>query len=196
MLSAEENIKSRSAFAAATQKLAKYPRTKAGEYMIAVGDLVDNKIVYMSGKIDSPVITRVLEIDEYDETKLDKLRRETYALERRGIQQKAGGVFNTYFGTSFGSPHFEQRGGTQSQRYNNKLGIVGGGSGETASKIKEILFGDEGNVSEKTKFSRKSSSETVTMSKGKAQKRKANYESDRVYTTKQKPSDSDGFCFI
>ena len=38
------------------------------------------------------------------------------------------------------------------------------------------------NVNEKTKFALKSSSETVAMSKGEAQKRKANYESDRVYS--------------
>lgn len=46
------------------------------------------------------------------------------------------------------------------------------------------LFSEDVNASEKTKFALKSSSETVTMSKGEAQKRKANYESDRVYTTK------------
>ena len=93
VLSASENSKLRSLFAEAVSGQAKPPKTKAGEYMIAVGDNVDNKIAYMTGTIESPVITRILEIDEKNETQLDELRRETYALERRGIQQEAGGVF-------------------------------------------------------------------------------------------------------
>ena len=100
--------------------------------MIPVGDYVANKIVYMTGEIDDPVITRVLVIEEYNETKLDELRRETYALERRGIQRKAGGVFDTYTSASFRSSIIEQRGNIQSQRYNNQFGAErGAGSGGT-----------------------------------------------------------------
>ena len=34
--------------------------------MIAIGEDVDNKIAYMKGSVEAPVITRVLEIDEYN----------------------------------------------------------------------------------------------------------------------------------
>ena len=58
----------RSLFADAVSKQSNPPRTKSGEYMIVIGENVDNKIAYMTGEIDMPVITRVLEIDEYNET--------------------------------------------------------------------------------------------------------------------------------
>lgn len=137
VLSVKENERLRSLFADAVSKQASPPLTKSGEYMIAIGENVENKIAYMKGDIDSPVITRILEIDEYDETKLDELRRETYALEGRGIQRKAGGVFNTYTRTSFRSSIIEQRGDIQGQRHNNQLGTHGGSGSRAASKTQE-----------------------------------------------------------
>ena len=122
--------------------------------MIAIGEDVDNKIAYMKGSVEAPVITRVLEIDEYNETKLDETRRETYALEKRGIQQEVGGIFYAYTSASFRRSDYQQRSGIQGKRYNNELGTERGRSSKTAQRAKEILFDDEGN-----KISRKYSRE-------------------------------------
>lgn len=74
-----------------------------GEYFIPVSDLYDkdfegvnNTIIFAKGTIENPIIAKVVQILEFDETTLDEKRRELYALERRGIQQKTGGVFNSY----------------------------------------------------------------------------------------------------
>jgi len=95
--------------------------------------------------IEEPTVTRILKIDKYNETKLDELRRETYALERRGIQQEVGGIFHTYTATSFGRSGYQSRSSVQSQRYNDELGVERGRGGKTTSRVKEILFDDDGN---------------------------------------------------
>ncbi len=145
MLSASENARLRSMFAEAVSGHSKPPKSKSNEYMIAVGDKVDNKIVYMKGTIDNPIITRVLEIKLNDETRIDEIRRETYALERRGIQRKTGGIFYTYTSTSFGSSDYQQRSGIRSERYNDQFGTQRRRSSKGTSKVKEILFDDNGN---------------------------------------------------
>lgn len=83
-------------------------KTSQGEYMIPVNDILDkvfegvnNTIVYAKGKIDNPIITRILNIDEYDETNLDRTRRMIYASERRGIQPKDRGFYRFYYSTNF-----------------------------------------------------------------------------------------------
>ena len=63
-MSGTENAHLRSLFADAVSGQSNPPISESGEYMIAIGDNVDNKISYMKRKIDSPVITRILEIDE------------------------------------------------------------------------------------------------------------------------------------
>ena len=145
VLSASENARLRSMFAEAVSGRSKPPKSKSNEYMIAVGDKVDNKIVYMKGTIDNPIITRVLEIKLNDETRIDEIRRETYALERRGIQQEAGGIFNTYSAASFGGSDYQQRSGIRSERYNDQFGTQRRRSRKEPSKVKEILFDDNGN---------------------------------------------------
>lgn len=111
--------------------------------MIETGEQFDNKIVYITGSIDKPIITRILKIDVSDETKLSEIRRETYALERRGIQRKTGGIFHTHTATSFGGSEYEQGISIQGQRYNNQLGTERGRSGKTTRGVKEILFDKE-----------------------------------------------------
>ena len=155
VFNSSENSRLRSLFADAVSGQSNPPKNQKGEYMIAIGDSVENKIAYMTGKIDNPVITRVLEIDEFDETKLDELRRETYALERRGIQRKTGGVFNVYSAASFRGSSSEQRSGIQSQRYNDRLGAERGAGSRKASRIKEIRFGEDGEVIDEIRYSLK-----------------------------------------
>ncbi len=149
VISASENADLRSKFAAAVSKQAKYPMSSSGEYMIAIGEIVHDKIAYMKGTIDNSVITRVLVIDENNETKLDEIRRETYALERGGIQQKTGGSFYTYTTASFGRQNLESRGNVQSQRYNDEFGTDRGRDSKQTPRPKEYIFGEDGQVIEK-----------------------------------------------
>ena len=143
VLNAAENERLRSLFAdAVTGKY--FPETDSGEYMIAIGDKVDNKIAYMTGEIDNPVITRILEIDEYSETKLDEIRRDVYETERSGIQRQTEGIFKIHAATDFGSDVTSQRSVSARQRYNNQLGAKrSSGSGKT-QRIKEIVFEENG----------------------------------------------------
>lgn len=175
VLSASENSKLRSLFAEAVSGQAKPPKTKAGEYMIAVGDKVDNKVAYMTGSIDSPVITRVLEIDLDNETELDFERRKVYDAERRGVQPKAGKLFKFYYSTDYGYRQRRQGISIENNRNNSKLGIVGGRGSKTASRIKEILFDDDGNVVSETRYSYKAPAES------KVYKQIAEWEKLKVY---------------
>ena len=141
VLSAKENERLRSLFADAVSKQANPPKTKSGEYMIAIGEDIDNKIAYMTGDIDNPVITRVLEIDEYNETKLDEIRRRVYATERTGIQRQAGGLFTLHTSTDSRFRYDQQRSDLQSQRYNDQFGTKRGTGSGTTQKAQRGIQG-------------------------------------------------------
>ena len=145
VLTSSESEDLRSKFAAAVSKQANYPKTKSGEYMIAIGEKVDNKIAYMKGTIDTPAITRVLEIDLDNETDLDVERRNIYAAERAGIQRQAGEIFTLYTSADYGYQQYEKRSGTKSSRDNNQFRTERGRGSSKASRVKEILFDDNGN---------------------------------------------------
>ena len=179
VLSAKENTKLRSLFADAVSKQSNPPRTKSGEYMIAIGEDVDNKIAYMEGTIDDPKITKVLAIDEYDETQLDKARRNIYDLERRGIQQKTQGVFRLYREVDFGSYADFTRNVERDKRNNLQLGTDRGAGSRTTPKVKEILFDDEGNEVSRT-VRHKSRNYTA----GQMAQVKANLSHSKVYSKK------------
>ena len=179
VLSAKENTKLRSLFADAVSKQSNPPRTKLGEYMIAIGEDVDNKIAYMEGTIDDPIITKVLAIDEYDETQLDKARRNIYDLERRGIQQKTQGVFRLYREADFGSYADFTRNVERDKQNNLQLGTDRGAGSRTTPKVKEILFDDEGNEVSRT-VRHKSRSYTA----GQMAQVKADLSHNKVYSKK------------
>ena len=130
VLSARENERLRSLFADAVSKRANPPKTKLGEYMIAIGEDADNKIAYMTGEIDKPVITRILEIDEYNETTLSETRSHIYAIEREGIRQKTGGIFTLHTRFDFKDYATFKGSVVQDVGHNNQLGANrGAGSG-------------------------------------------------------------------
>ncbi|MBQ3482598.1 MAG: hypothetical protein IJA78_00290 [Clostridia bacterium] len=121
------------------------PQTKSGEYMVAVSDIddkvnygINNIIVYAKGSIESPQVTRVLEIDLDNETDLDRKRREIYALERRGIQQKAGGIRRLHIASDYGTRYDGQGTGRPSIENSSQLGTNrgagSGGAAETAGR--------------------------------------------------------------
>ena len=90
-------------------------KTKQGEFMIPVSDIYDktfegvnNTIVYAKGTIDKPIITRILQIDEYEETILAKRRKEINVFERRGIRTKTGGIYRLHTPTDYGFELYKQ----------------------------------------------------------------------------------------
>ncbi|MBQ4317424.1 MAG: hypothetical protein IJC20_04155, partial [Clostridia bacterium] len=144
VLSATENADLRSKFANAVSKQTKPPKTKAGEFMISIGDKVENKIAYMKGTIDNPIITRIVEIDEYDETNLAEIRRHLYETERRGIEQKTRGIFRRYDLSDFGMYEPSKRGVSEMPRHNNKLRTKRGRGSQNAQGITGIRVNDNG----------------------------------------------------
>ena len=141
-----------SKFAAAVSKQTKPPKTKSGEYMIAVSDIddpmrygIDNIIVYAKGKIENPHVSRVLEIDLDNETDLDRKRREIYDFERRGIQQKAGGLCRFYYAADYGNQYDGQ--GTRRSGFqdSSQLGADRGRGRKAANHIKEFKINEDGN---------------------------------------------------
>ncbi len=137
VLSAKENERLRSLFADAVSNQANPPKTKSGEYMIAIGEDVDNKIAYMKGEIDSPVITHILEINLQDETSIDEKRRNVYEAERRGIQPPSSEIFRFHYPIDYGYGRNQQRGGFESKRYNDQFGSERGRGSKTAPRVKE-----------------------------------------------------------
>ena len=88
-------------------------------------------IVFAKGTIESPVVTKIIQIYEYDGEKLDKYRRNIYALERRGIQPKAGELFEIHRNTDFGSyVEFKKISG-ENARNNEQPGTYGRTSSTT-----------------------------------------------------------------
>ncbi len=166
ILTAGESEYLRSEFANAVTKRSHPPKTKSGEYMIEVGDVVHDKIVYMTGTIDDPYITRVLEIYETDETKLDELRRNLYESAGRRIQSPTSGVFRLHDPADYGYIQYKQRGGVQSQRYNDQLGAQRERGGKTAGRIKEIIFGENGEVISEKRVPRKGGRSALSSAKG------------------------------
>ena len=135
-------------------------KTDIGEYMIAVYDeslsereQVIDHIVFASGNIKNPNVSRIIRIYEIDEQKLDKYRRNIYDFERRGVQQTTGELFELYRKTDFGAYDQEDYSGKVAG-YSQRLGTDRSGSSKATSKVKEYIFEtDEDNVT--GKFSRK-----------------------------------------
>ena len=186
-----------SKFADAVTKKTNPPKTKNGEYMIAVSDIddalrygTDNIIVYAKGSIESPQVSRVLEIDLDNETDLDRERRKIYVTARRGLQPPSGGVFRFYASTDFGRGLYEQGKRHQEWQNNGQLGADRGGGRKTTDRIKEFKVNEDGSFTTiytdgrveterpKVKRSRKATGETVTLSRGELAKLHANYAKD------------------
>ena len=114
--------------------------------MIPVSDIYDpsleginNTIVYAKGKIDARIITRVLEIDLYNETELSETRRHIYEIERRGTQQKTSGIFRRHDPSDIGYIQWVERSRAQSQRHNDILGADGRtGTGKVETTYKRV----------------------------------------------------------
>lgn len=121
MLSGNENATLRSLFADADKRDHKFRKTKAGEYMIPIGDAVENKIAFMTGEIDTPILTRVLVLDENTEKELSSIRSNVYAFERKGLRQKTIGILKVYTRFDYGNYADFSRNSRSNSRNNNQL---------------------------------------------------------------------------
>ena len=135
ILSESETL--RSLFADAVSRKYIYPQTPQGEYMIAVGDDAKNKVVYMNGTITEPIITRVLQIYEFNETDLSEIRRFVYEIERAGFEQQTADVFERYNASDFGNYDAFKKRFSKGARHSDQLGI----DGRTGSTTTEGTFG-------------------------------------------------------
>lgn len=140
ILNAGQNADYRSKFADAKVGRAKFAKSKWGEYIIPVSDIYDttfeginNVLVFAKGTITNPIITSVIEIYEYDETSLDRVRRRIYDSERRGIQQETGELFRRYNSIDFELRPNQQRTGSESVGHSSNNGLGERSSGEASS---------------------------------------------------------------
>ena len=85
-------------FASAVSKHAQFVRTASGEYIIPTGDIdgVNNLLVYASGTIQNPKISKVVKINFDDETNIDNVRRIIYDQARKGLYESQQIVENYY----------------------------------------------------------------------------------------------------
>ena len=123
-------------FSQAVTKLQKYPKSKSGEFMIAVYDEsgaseIADVIVFAKGTIESPVVTKIIQIYEYDGKKLDKYRRYLYDLGRRGIQPEVGEFFELYRNTDFTNNVKISKSDGENDRYSEQFGTYGRTSSTT-----------------------------------------------------------------
>lgn len=117
-----------------------YHKTASGEYMIPVShkgdrvlDGVEYTIVYAKGTIEKPEITRILEIDENDETNLSRIRSQVYAIEQQGVRKKSDGIFTSYTPSDFQSYESAKRRALSAVGNSGRVGLYGGtGSTKTA----------------------------------------------------------------
>ncbi|GEM_PF-3811457 len=153
-----------------TEKFAKaknggsYPKSASGEWIIAAGDkdkMIDKYLVYAKGEIESPEITRIVEIDLDNETDLDERRRELYACERRGIQQEAGDIFRRYTPSDYGYNEYTSNLQESKSHYSGD-GQQRGRSGAQAQRVTGYHFNEDGSTrvtyadgSEEVQFSRR-----------------------------------------
>lgn len=79
-----------------------------GEYMIPIydeslpeKDQVIDHIVFARGSIESPAVTRVIRIYEFDEAKLSRYRSNIYALERERVRQETSELLEVYAASDF-----------------------------------------------------------------------------------------------
>lgn len=151
ILTAEENAELRSKFAAAKSNQTNPPKTKSGEFMITLNvrvgnEYYENKIAYMKGTIRNPIITRIVEIDEYNETELAEIRSHLYETERRGFEQKTQGIYRRYDVSDFGSNVALKRNESKMPRHNNELGVDRGRSGKKTKRAVRYTDNEDGTI--------------------------------------------------
>ena len=154
-------------FAQAVSGNYNYPKNKDGEFMIDVYDAYDSSgvtdvIVFASGTIESPNVTKIVKIDANDSTDIEYERREILETERRGIQQKVGEFFRFYYKADFIGKFREQGVGSKENRNSGGFETKRRSSEVKANRIVEFHIDEERNTVTTTY----ANGETVTESLG------------------------------
>ena len=135
ILTKEQMAEFTSKFADAKKRKYVYPKNRQGEFMIAIeGEVrgVDNTIVFAGGEIESPKISKIIHIREYDGTILESERRNIYEIERRGIRCKAGGILGFYYAANFPYYEYVERESRKDGEYYRGVGEQRGGRSEAS----------------------------------------------------------------
>ena len=139
-------------FADAVERNYFFNKTLTGELMIEAYNYYDTEgvadvIVFAKGTIESPIVTQIIKINLKNDQEIENARLEIYALERRGVHSKAGGVLNIY--TRANTRWISNVGGSsyQNASNNNQLGAKRSRSEITANPIvKSEVNEDAGTV--------------------------------------------------
>lgn len=146
-----------SKFADAVENKFKFPKSKRGEFIIAVSDInepifrgTENVLVFAEDKIDNLVINSIIRIYEYDEAILEKVRGYIYGLEHRGIHVESRKAFTRYDGSDFADGYYRRN--SEHSGHNNVNGVGSGNSAKTQTTQKEgVKDGKDSNGRELTK---------------------------------------------
>ena len=135
-------------FAQAVSGNYNYLKNKKGEFMIDVYDAYDSSgitdvIVFASGTIESPNVSKIVKIELTQKNDIEDKRRELYETERRGIQQKAGEFFRLYNKTDFLRKRGNQRDSAKGIRDNNGLDAKRSRSETKVNRIVEFHVNEE-----------------------------------------------------
>lgn len=138
-------------FAQAIAGKYKYPKNRQGEYMISVYNVYDDLcvadvIVFASGAIESPNVTKIIKINSSDSFIIEETRRDIYEIERRGIQQAAGGILRCYNKTDFVLSGIGRSNGKGNAQYNNRLNTKRSRSEIKANPIIKYHIDEERNT--------------------------------------------------
>jgi hypothetical protein len=110
----------------------------------AYGDSgIADVIVFASGTIESPNVTKIVKIDLTDDVDIETKRRIVYEIERRGIQQKAGELFRFYNKADFLGEFRHQRISDERNGDNNRLNVKRRGSEIKTDPIVEFHVNEE-----------------------------------------------------
>ncbi len=140
-----------SKYASAVNLKHHFEKTKDGEYMIPAYDEYDTSgiedvVVFASGSINNPNVTKIIKIDLHEETLIEEKRRELYEAEGRGIQQETSGVFRRYNKTDFVNEQRYQGTGNKRLGYNDRFNSERGTSKGWFDPIVRYQLDDENGV--------------------------------------------------
>ena len=138
-------------FSQAVTGLQNFPRTSNGEFMIEAYDKhIPNSsadvIVYASGTIENPIVSKIVKLNPSQKTDIDEKRRLLYETERRGVQPEAEGIFDVYHKADFSSKLRSSGNRTPSNSYNNRLNTKRSRSEIKTNPITQFYIDEERNT--------------------------------------------------
>ena len=158
-------------FAQAVAGNSYYRKNKQGEYMIDVYDVygsseVADVVVFASGTIESPKVSKIIKIKSTDSIEIEETRRDIYAFERRGIQCETGELFDVYVEADVIRLQTGEANGQKDARYNNRLDTKRRASEAKANPIIEFYVNEDNGTITITYASGDTVTESINEGKG------------------------------